>query len=168
MDTQLPPQRWLLDYLFSNNSEDSWEQLKQAVRFGFHRFTANQNTRRWVPEGSLCFQAPSYFKRFSPDSVLLVLGENVNIRKEAGLKAPIIAQVSYELLGCHCLITAAPHPEEVRINADGRLWMQVFLPDGREGYIAYSLTSVSVYRELTVAKLDGEWKIVSFFMAPGC
>ncbi len=149
---------------FSEKNGESWELLERISRFGFNRFRTKDSY--WhMPEGTLGFQAPSYHWKFNMDSLLLVLGKNVNVRQYPGLSAPTIAQVSYEVLACDCNILTAT--DSTIVKADGRKWHEVYLPDGRSGYIAYSLTSVSVYRELTVAKLDGEWKIVSFFMAPG-
>jgi len=44
----------------------------------------------------------------------------------------------------------------------------VKLKGGKVGYIAAKYTSSSLNNQMTVAKIKGEWKIISFFQQMGC
>ncbi|MEL6733173.1 MAG: hypothetical protein AAFP83_18720, partial [Bacteroidota bacterium] len=75
-------------------------------------------------------------------------------------------QASYEKFDCDCSIetqTATTYQ-----NIDGLTWLEITWGKGQVGYVASKLTSYEKMRELTIAKIEGKWKIVSFFLPSGC
>lgn len=54
-------------------------------------------------------------------------------------------------------------------NADEETsWVRILLPTGAIGYILANKTSAVLYKEMTVAKIKGQWKIISFYHPAGC
>jgi hypothetical protein len=52
---------------------------------------------------------------------------------------------------------------------EGKQWYRVMLRDGKTGFIIEDFVSASLNRELSVKKINGEWKIISFFsQLPKC
>ena len=89
------------------------------------------------------------------------------------LQGKILSSVSREVLtyneGMDISDIEWPRPDDFgRIETEKYNWIQVRLKDGRFGYIAEKFTSLWTYKELSVMKIRGEWKIISFFHAPGC
>lgn len=145
---------------FSPNQKDYWWNiLKNTIRFGFARVKK---------EGTIYFQAPSWYQKYESEEELIILGENVNVRKRAAIQSEVIDQLSFTKVDCNCGIENVT--EETYVTADGYQWVQITLPDGRKGYIVTDFTSVGDenYKELSVEKINGEWKITSFFNPAGC
>ncbi|XLS28596.1 SH3 domain-containing protein [Flavobacteriaceae bacterium M23B6Z8] len=136
-----------------------WNVLKSTIRFGFARVEK---------EGATYFQAPAWYQKYDSEKELVILGENVNVRKRASVKAEVIDQLSFTKAACFCGIEYTT--EETYVASDGYQWVQITLPDGRKGYIVTDFSSLgdAYYKELSVEKIDGEWKITSFFNPAGC
>lgn len=82
------------------------------------------------------------------------------------MKAKIIQQVSYEKFTCN--LRGDLQNETTYQTVDGLEWIEIKLKKGRVGYVAEKYCSCSLDKELTVAKVKGEWKIISFFTPMGC
>ncbi len=137
-----------------------FDKMEQLLRFGFHR----------TEEGA--FQAPSYLRIEDRDFFhedLIVLGENVNIRAKPCLKAKVIRQASYELFEFHypmgdgLVATESDYCGEHEYN-----WQEIVLAKGTVGYVYTPLTSQAIWKELTIKKIDGKWRITSFWNPYGC
>ena len=154
----------MIKYYFKNN-DNNWNELQQIVRFGFYKNIDDYNEIPILHSKNV-FSAPSYLKRIDTEIETVVLGENVNIREKPSLKAKVIRQASYEVFKCDCNIT--DQTETTYQTVDGIDWLEIKLDNGKVGYIASKFTSSDIYKELTVAKVEGRWKIVSFYSPPGC
>lgn len=159
------PKECLMEEFRQNGPERDklWDDMLKAVSFGFSQTVVNDAIYRLAGKGEVIFQAPSYLKSFddSDKQYLLVLGQNVNIREKPALHSKVIAQATFEKLKY-----ADPLRTGLRADfyfADGKQWYQVFLRDGRTGFVMEDFTSASLHRELSVKKINGEWKIISFY-----
>jgi hypothetical protein len=155
-----------IEYCFNDDDDqDTWEEMLRITRFGFHRYDSlyQHFLTNVVAFG---FQAPSYLKTINTDDEIIVLGENVNIREKPSKNAKVIAKASFEKFKCDCNILTSK--ETTYQTADGIDWLEIYLPNGHVGYIAEKYTSYNVIKELTVVKIKGAWKIVSYSHAPGC
>ncbi|WP_156039746.1 SH3 domain-containing protein [Aureispira sp. CCB-QB1] len=149
------------------NAAESWNALRWILRFGFKRMTKSRHIdSRIIKNGIPRFQAPSFKTKIDEENELIVLGERVNIREEPSLNAKVIRQASYEVFACDC--NSNTHKKTTYQEVDGIGWMEIKLKNGKVGYIAAKYGSNIESRELTVAKIKGEWKIISFFMPLGC
>ena len=150
---------------FNEDAEDSWSVLASILRFGFSK-NKNQDLTGPMSIQETTFKGPSYLNEIDPDNELIVLAENVNIRRYPALDAKIIGKASYEKFECDCNVTTMD--KDAYQIADGISWIKIRLTNGQTGYVASKYTSFEMTRELTVGKVDGEWKIVSFVQPPGC
>ncbi|MCB9256301.1 MAG: SH3 domain-containing protein [Chitinophagales bacterium] len=155
----------LIQYYFINNAEDSWNDLLKVIRFGFIQ-KLDENPDRIVPHDSLIFYGPSYTEGVDSNEEVLILGENVNIREKPGLDAKVIRTASFEKFSCDCSILT--NKESTYQNRDGITWLEISLPSGQGAYVAAEFTSKRLSREITIAKIEGEWKIISFYQSLGC
>ena len=160
----------IIKYYFMENAEESWEIMELQMRFGFSRLSGNKKAHglgrqeNWDDE--IIFQAPSYLKNMDSENELIVLGEAVRIRKKPDIQSEVIRKASFEKFSCDCNIIDMN--DETYVFANGMQWVQIELPDRQKGYVASKLTSREIYKEMTVAKINGTWKIVSWFQPPGC
>ncbi len=155
----------LIKYYFKENAENSWNTMLSILRFGFTRLE-DKNPDNIVPHDKIIFQGPSYLKSVDTDNELLILGENVNVRKEPSLKADIIRTASYEVFKCDCNILTMT--DRTYQTVDGINWIEIKLNGTEIGYVASKLTSYDLIKEMTIAKVNGKWKIISWFQSPGC
>jgi len=159
------PRKEFIEYLFKESADYSWQTMLSIIRFGFSRVT-DEYTDTPVVHSSTVFQGPSYLKKIDEEKQLVILGENVNIRKEPGINSPIIRKASFETFSCDCNIFDST--ELTYQTVDGIDWVQIKLGDNQVGYVAREFTSVEIDKEMTVAKVKGQWKIISFYHGPGC
>ena len=150
---------------FNEDSEDSWNALASIIRFGFSK-NKSENLTGPIPVQETTFKGPAYLNEIDANNELIVLGQNVNIRRFPALDAKIIGKASYEKFDCDCDV--ATMDKDAYQMADGITWIRIQLANGDTGYVASKYTSFEMTRELIVGKVDGEWKIVSFFQPPGC
>lgn len=155
----------LIKYYFKENAEESWKNMSTILRYGFSRLE-DENPENIVPHDKIIFQGPSYLKKVNTDNELLILGENVNIRKQPGVKSEIIRTASYEVFNCDCNILTMT--DKTHQFVDGIDWIEIKLGENQIGYVASEFTSHDVIKEMTIGKVHGEWKIISWFQSPGC
>ncbi len=154
-----------LAYYSSEHPENPWREMAQILRFGF-RHIADPNPNRIIPHDKMVFQGPSYLPKINEAKELLILGTHVNIRVKPSLSAKVIHQASFEVFPCKCGVGDAT--ESTLQENDGIQWIEIKLPNGKMGYMAEKLTSFSLTKEMTIAKINGEWKIISFYNDWGC
>jgi len=159
------PKDELIKYYFKENPKESWKNMLTILRFGFSRLE-DKNPENIIPHDKIIFQGPSYLKKIDTDNELLILGENVNIRKQPNLKSEIIRTASYEVFKCDCNILTMT--DKTYQTVDGINWIEIKLSENKIGYVASELTSYDLIKEMTIAKINGEWKIISWFQSPGC
>ncbi|WP_291966777.1 SH3 domain-containing protein [Maribacter sp.] len=154
-----------LKYYFKEGAEESWNDMLKILRFGFIR-AVDENPERIVPHDSIIFYGPSYLKNVDSDNEVIILGENVNIREKPSLKAKVIRKASFEKFNCDCnMLTTKKTTYQ---TVDGINWLEIKLETGEIGYVSADLTSYELIKEMTIAKVNGEWKVISFFQEPGC
>ncbi len=146
-----------------------WNDMLKAVSFGFSQNIVKDAIYRLAGKGEVIFQAPSYLKAFDDkkNQYLLVLGQNVNIREKPTAYSKVVAQASFESLKY-----ADPMLTGLRSDfyfSEGKQWYQVILAGGKTGFVMEDFVSASLSRELSVKKVSGEWKIISFYSpVPKC
>lgn len=154
-----------IKYYFNEGAEETWDTMLKIIRFGFVRDT-DQNPQRIVPHDSMIFYGPSYLKYVDTDNEVIILGENVNIREKPSLNAKAIRKASFEKFKCDCNILTTKETTYQLI--DGINWLELKLESGEIGYVASGFTSYDLIKEMTIARIDGKWKIISFFQEAGC
>lgn len=155
-----------IQYFFGDgaNHENSWSELLTVVRLGFSK--SSEKGKVVSNKGTESFTAPSYLKKINTDKEVIILGENVNIRQKPSLKGKVLRMVSYEKFKCDCNIVDYK-PTTIQ-SSDGIQWLEIKLPNGLVGYVSLDLTSYAIDKEMTIKKIDGQWKIISFYTEPGC
>ncbi len=155
-----------IKYYYSHGGQaELWEEMEKIIRFGFHRIESNKFIYPILREEG-GFQAPSYLKKVNTEEEVIILGEFVNIREKPDLNAKIIKQASFEKFHCDCNIIT--HKETTIQRVEGMDWLEIYLNDSQVGYVAANYTSYFIYKEMTISKVNGEWKIISFYNPPGC
>ena len=165
-----PKECFMEEFRHSGPDRDKlWDDMLKAVSFGFSQTILKDAVYRLAGKGEVIFQAPSYLKSFDDNNkqYLLVLGQNVNIREKPTPYSKSVAQASFEKMKY-----IDPMQTGLRSDfyfEDGKQWYRVILRDGRAGFIMEDFTSASLHRELSVKKVNGEWKIISFYSpVPKC
>jgi hypothetical protein len=148
------------------NSKELYRTMLQIMRFGFTQIKHKEEYNFPKLYNKLVFQAPSFYTKIDPEKELLILGTNVNIRAAPSKTAKIIRQASYETFLCDCDLRT--RTETTYQTKEGIYWIEVKLKSGKRAYVAEVYTSSSINKEMTVAKIKGEWKIISFFEPMGC
>ncbi len=145
------------------DAEKLWDDMMQIVSFGFSRNVIKNDIYRLASEGDLIFQAPSYLNGFDDKNktYLFVLGQGVNVREQPNVKSKVIAQASFETLRYIDPLVTGLRSDFHFYN--GKQWFEVVLADGKTGYIIEDYVSANINRELSVKKVNGEWRIISFF-----
>lgn len=147
----------------------AWDDMYRAISFGFSENHIRQNMPGYAHKGEVVFQAPSYQSRV-PDNnkQLLVLGQMVNIRQSPDVHAPVVDRVTFKKLDYNDPLTSSSVTAYNRVN--GKMWYEVLLADGSKGYIIEDYVSASLQREISIKKVDGTFKIISFYQRaqPGC
>ena len=169
MSDNLCPYEGCLKSFFLKDLEDTgsyyWQILEKITRFGF-TYTESQDTKTPVAHDKQVFKGPSYINNINTDTETIILGSNVNIRERASLKSKVIRQATFEKFKCDCNIT--DQTETTYQDADGLLWLEIKLGNGKVGYVAAKFTSSDFSTELVIGKVNGNWKIISIYTPSGC
>lgn len=147
---------------FTLNEEsyaETFKNMLKIIRFGFRKI---QNSDSIDLDNSNIFQAPAYFTSFDSEKEVWVLAENVNLQAEPSLNAEIIRQASFEKFDCNCSVSG--YEESVYNETDEVNWLTIKLKNGLNAYVSIDLTSRSIAREMTVSKINGTWKITSYYL----
>ncbi|MFY7669570.1 SH3 domain-containing protein [Tenacibaculum sp. MEBiC06402] len=157
-----------MQYFFGDggDNEAAWNELLSVVRLGFFKTQKRDLFYTLKKSEAGYFAAPSYLNKINTDKEVIILGENVNIRQKPSLKAKVLRMVSYEKFKCDCNIVDNK-PTTIQ-NVDGIQWLEIKLPNGETGYVSLDLTSYKIEKEITIGKINGKWKILSYYTAPGC
>lgn len=153
-------------FSFDVHDEKSWNDLSEIVRFGFRRRLMGHPYGLDERE-HLTYQAPSYLNQFNYENTVIILGENVNIRKRPSLTSEIIQPITYDTVSCQCQF-GMDESDRVFSKADQIYWLKVTLRNGQKGYVAEHLTSNVISREISVRKINGAWKIISIMPTVFC
>lgn len=145
---------------------DLWKEMLEVISFGFRRKVMDDNVNFYhAQKGEVIYQAPSYqvFLEGEYSSHLFVLADNVNIREKPTIYSKSLGRVTQQRLTYRY-----PDHGVSAIFNDGYNWVEVDLKNGKTGYVADVFTSLKMSHEISIKKVNGEWKIVSFFSPPGC
>ncbi len=164
-ESPLCPKNEFMNFYFNGEAKDSWKELSTILRYGFTKIKPEE-LNILVKHEATVFLAPSYYNNFNDETHVLVLGENVNIRKSPSLKAEVVKKASWELLECDCGIFTTS--QTTYQQGDGKDWIEVKENGKVLGYIVRDYTSIDIYLQLGVAKVEGKWKIIYYYEMPGC
>ncbi len=147
-----------------------WEQAAWHIRLGFAKKTEDNPDfyANIIGEGEHLISPPyNYYNNY--DTVLL-LDSNVNIFRDPTKNASVVGKASYTTLPTVSSNTAANDKYDFYIyNQDEKKgYIKVKLKNGTIGYINESKTSQTIFKQMTIAKQNGQWKIVLFYHPPGC
>lgn len=145
---------------------DPYVELLELISFGFRKNVMSSGINFWNAEkGETVFQAPSFqpFIAGNQDIYLFVLADNVNVREKPTIYSKVVGHASQERLKY-----TYPDRGVSAIFNDGYNWLEVKLRNGTTGYIADEFTSLKINKELSVKKVNGEWKIISYYTPLGC
>lgn len=152
-----------------------WQEADKLMLFGF--INGRKNTPwKSLNLGEKTFQSPSFSHKTSFSNtfnLLFVHAQNVNIRKKPNVHSEIIQQISHDTLVYNSGLSIEnihwpKHEKHGQRDTDGYIWIQVQLPNQQFGYIAERFTSLWLYKEMTISKINGKWKIISFSHPSGC
>jgi hypothetical protein len=160
-----PKKEFMEMYFNQSQADDTWNEFFQVIRFGFERVD-NEDKNIGVLHDKIVFKGPSYKRKIDEDNEVLILGENVNIREKPSLNAKVIRISSYEKFNCDCNITTLK--KSTYQTNKGIDWLEIKLENGTYGYVSADLTSYNLTKEITIGKVNGKWKVVSFFQPSGC
>ncbi len=150
-------------------SNEFWEQAERLIKLGFTKSTGNNpdyyaNT---VKKGEHLI-SPPYNYHNSLDSVL-VLENGIFIREEPLKTSKVVTIVNQMVLPTVNSDDADDLYDYTIYNQDEEIsYIRVRLKNNKIGYLDAGYTSQAIYKQITIAKQNGQWKIVSFYHPPGC
>lgn len=165
----------IMEFRKLGDSSWFWTEAEKLMNFGFAKSVSKYELRN-LKIGQTTFQAPSFLKqiqRSNTYNLLFIHAEKVNIRKRPTIESEIVARISYDTLiynyGMALDNINWPEYEEYgESDSIGNIWIQVQLPNREFGYVIERFTSLWTYKEMTITKVKGEWKIISFYHPSGC
>lgn len=152
-------------YFGHNNEEEVWDEMLKVIRFGFYQIES-EDLNYPVAHSKESYKAPSYLKNVNATKEVIILGQNVNIREHPSLKSRVIKQASFEKYRCDCNILTVK--ETTYQSSDGIDWLEIYLDQGKIGYVAEKYTSYSVIKEMQISRVKGKWKVIWYYHPPGC
>jgi hypothetical protein len=150
-------------------SNEFWEQAERLVKLGFTKSTENNPDyyANIVKTGEHLI-SPPYDYHNSLDSVL-VLEKGIFIRKEPLKTSKVVTIVNHTVLPTVNSDDADDLYDYTIYNQDEEIsYIRVRLKNNETGYLDASYTSQAIYKQITIAKQNGQWKIVSFYHPPSC
>ncbi len=148
-----------------------WQQTELLLKYGFKK--GDEQNPSYIANyvhANQYFTAPAFTIVFDDYDTLLVLEETVKVYNAPTAQDSAISTISY---GKYATVNTSERRGSQYdfwvYNADEDAnWAHIALPNGKTGYVLVEKTSVALYKEMTVAKINGQWKIVSFYHPPGC
>lgn len=143
-----------INIYFKDSLSPHWKTLKKVVKYGFSRYKDTTNYKHIKqPRDTLIFKAPSYSLEIGE---IMILAENLNVREQPNINSKVLKKISYNSYSCQVNDTGY-----VKIYNDS--WIKLKFDDGTQGFVSENYTSEIIDRNLKVAKINGEWKIVEYF-----
>jgi hypothetical protein len=139
--------------MWKPDSRDSelWKELSTILSLGGTFSTS---------EGRRVFWAPYTFSSFPDDldafEYAPIIGENVRVRSLPDATAPIVTNLSYDIVKA----TFSEPGASKDGNAPG--WVRVVIPDGRNGYVAKRYVRSAVDYRIGFERIRGKWLITAF------
>ncbi|MCP4440758.1 MAG: SH3 domain-containing protein [Aureispira sp.] len=160
---------------FSKKGKDQeslfWSEALKNIAFGFAIQKTSKASLEWLLDAGYkkVFTAPSfvaagfgYSGGFYDDiGDFLVLGTDVNVRKEPSVKSEIVDKVSYEVVTFNRNVGDFP-PITSDSPKDSK-WYPVVLKNGKEGYIISDYISEDYALSFRIAQTPKGWKIIEFY-----
>lgn len=150
-------------------SNGFWEQAAWHLKLGFTKSTT-QNPDYYaniIKKGNHLVSPPyNYYNNY--DSIL-VLDSNVKVFKEPFKNTAVLATLTFSAMPTVNDNTSDALYSFSIYNQDEKIgYVRIKLKNGNIGYVNDSKTSQTIYKQITIAKTNGQWKIVSFYHPPGC
>lgn len=154
------PKEQFINTFFGDEKSKEWDVLKKIVQFGFYRRI--DSTKYEHVEDKMdkhVFQGPSFSYNNWQPSKILVLAENLNVRAAPSTDSKVLTTVSYGEYNSETEETGY-----ISIFFGDKMeWVKIYLKDGTVGYVAKKFTSEFIDRTLTVGRINGNWKIISYY-----
>jgi hypothetical protein len=164
--------QFFVDMVCAPNDGYFWEQAELLLQYGFKK--GGENNPSYMAnkvKAKQYFTAPAFIYDAGPYDTLLVLANEAAVHTAPFADSAIIATITYGKVATHNspIDNTRSRYDYYIFNADeNTAWVCIQLPTGQIGYVLASKTSATLYKEMTVAKLKGQWKIISFYHPPGC
>ncbi len=146
-----PPAQFIAKRL--GEDTNFWANFDHAVKSGFG------------PAGRDTLVAPAYADKLDAGNLAFVNGTNVNVRATASTKGPVLTQLSETLVELaikkvYNEVVGEKIDEYIRVEAEGKEWAQVVLPNKQKGYIALDFLAFNgSVNAVYATKVGGQWKI---------
>lgn len=130
---------------------DLWKELLVVLTHG----------GTFAPTDPTSFCAPYLFDRFPSDvdtfKFQAIFGSNVNLRSKPGLKAPVSARLSYN-------IVKVDYENSVHVpqDPDEYAWLMIETLGGKKGYVKAEFVRSPISYRAGLDKIDGKWKLRIF------
>ncbi|PQJ79150.1 hypothetical protein BTO18_08195 [Polaribacter porphyrae] len=150
-----------INTFFKTKKSKHWDILQKSIQIGFRKVVDTTNYKHInIKRDTVVFEAPSFSKDFVTNdaSKVIILAENLNLRKNPTLKSTILTKISYGAYNCEI----DENGSITTYFGDKIEWIKISLNDGVTGYVSKKFTSAYLDRKIKVAKINGEWKIIMY------
>jgi hypothetical protein len=110
------------------------------------------------PDNLTLFRAPYLTGRFPRDldtfKFQAIFGSNVNLRSKPGLKAPVTARLSYNVVQVDY-----EHSVPVAQDSEQYAWLMIETLGGKKGYVKAEFVRSPIDYRAGFHKVDGKWKL---------
>jgi hypothetical protein len=153
------------DLPYSNNF---WKQAELLLNLGFSQPTA-QNPDYYantVKEGKHLISPP--YNYFASLDTVLVLANTLNVYNAPFDTSAVIGKAKATTFATVNSNLADDYDFFIYNQDEDIAYIRIQFTANKIGYIKQENTSQAIYKQITIAKQNGQWKIVSFYHPPGC
>lgn len=149
-------------------SNDFWQQAEFHLKLGFARPTErNPDDYATLVQTGEHYISPPYNYHNNNDTIL-VFDTGVIAYSEPFITSKPVGKVNISAFATVNTHLADDYDFFIYNQDEDIAYIRIQLSNGKTGYVKQKHTSQAIYKQMTVAKINGKWKIVSFYHPPGC
>ena len=131
-----------------SSDQDLWKELLLVLTHG----------GSFQPHDPSSFCAPYVFGSFpgdvEPFKYQVIFGSNVNLRSKPGLRAPVTARLSYNIVQVDY-----EHSVPVSQDSERYAWLMIETLSGKKGYVKAEFVRSPIDYRAGFNKVNGKWKL---------
>lgn len=149
-----------IEVFFKQMDHGHWEKMVMILGEGFYsEVDTFQYKHIHHKREDKVYIAPAYLQEVSDtNSTIMIMHDSVKVMRKASPEAELLTIIDRGVV--KYIEDEYEYPLTIE-GEDGDYWIGIII-NGEEGYVKESYTSDIIRRQLKIAKIEGEWKIVEY------
>lgn len=154
-----------LEFHFTSDPRDEdWSLLRESLSYGMEHIRKDSALVIFSNASEL-YEAPTYWRNVDHSKELLILKNETTILSQPDLSSRPIKAVDSGRFSCACCIYDNDGFVE---DQKGNIWIRIQLKDEGMGYVHIDNTSLRNMKIVEIARIKGQWKIITFYSGEPC